>query len=238
MPLGVPVGVSPGPRGAPAGRRPRANPVTLRAAAAHLTSVDPVMAGLVARHGPPTYTRRPGRTGTGSDSDGHFAALVEAVLYQQLAGAAAAAIHARVVEAVGGRMEPLAVVTAGEQTLRSAGLSRAKTEAILGLAEAVTSGKVALSRTARLDDEAVIETLLSLRGIGRWTAQMFLLFRLGRLDVWPVADYGVRKGYALAYGLPDLPGPRDLEKLGDPFRPYRSVAAWYCWRAVRDRTAG
>ncbi|MBO0715633.1 MAG: DNA-3-methyladenine glycosylase 2 family protein [Acidimicrobiales bacterium] len=196
------------------------------------------MAGLVARHGPPAYTKRPGRTGTGSDSDGHFAALAEAVLYQQLAGAAAAAIHARVIAAVGGRMEPLAVVAAGEEALRRAGLSRAKTDAILGLAEAVTSGRVALSRMASLDDEDVIDALLGLRGIGRWTAQMFCLFRLGRLDVWPVTDYGVRKGYALAYGLPDLPAPRELEKLGDPFRPYRSVAAWYCWRAVRDRTAG
>ncbi|MBO0894742.1 MAG: DNA-3-methyladenine glycosylase 2 family protein, partial [Acidimicrobiales bacterium] len=121
---------------------------------------------------------------------------------------------------------------------RRAGLSRAKTDAILGLAEAVTSGQVALSRMASLDDEDVIDALLGLRGIGRWTAQMFCLFRLGRLDVWPVTDYGVRKGYALAYGLPDLPAPRELEKLGDPFRPYRSVAAWYCWRAVRDRTAG
>lgn len=196
------------------------------------------MAGLVARHGPPAYTRRPGRVGMGSDSDGHFASLVEAVLYQQLAGAAAAAIHARVVEAVGGEMVPFAVVAAGEEPLRRAGLSRAKTEAILGLAEAVSSGQVALSPMARLDDEEVIEVLLSLRGIGRWTAQMFCLFRLGRLDVWPATDYGVRKGFAVAYGLTDLPGPRDLEKLGDPFRPYRSVAAWYCWRAARDRTAG
>ena len=196
------------------------------------------MAGLVARHGLPAYTKRPGRTGTGSDSAGHFAALVEAILYQQLAGAAAAAIHARVVEAVGGRMEPLAVAAAGEEPLRRAGLSRTKTAAILGLAEAVTSGQVDLSRMDRLDDEDVIEALAALRGIGRWTAQMFCLFRLGRLDVWPVTDYGVRKGYAVAYGLPDLPRPRDLEKLGDPFRPYRSVAAWYCWRAVRDRTAG
>jgi DNA-3-methyladenine glycosylase II len=215
-----------------------ASPATLRAAAAYLAAADPVMAGLVARHGPPAYTRRQGRTGTGRDSDGHFAALVESVLYQQLAGAAAAAIHARVVEAVGGRVEPAAVLAAGEERLRAAGLSRAKTAAILGLAEAVAGGQVSLTRLARLDDEAVIETLLSLRGIGRWTAQMFCLFRLGRLDVWPVTDYGVRKGYAHAYGMADLPGPRELERLGDPFRPYRSAAAWYCWRAARDRTAG
>jgi 3-methyladenine DNA glycosylase/8-oxoguanine DNA glycosylase len=215
-----------------------ASAATLRAAVAHLSAVDAVMAGLVARHGPPAYTRRPGRTGMGSDSDGHFAALVEAVLYQQLAGAAAAAIHARVVEAVGGRVEPLAVLAAGEDRLRAVGLSRAKTASILGLAEAVATGEVLLTRLSRLDDDEVIETLISLRGIGRWTAQMFCLFRLGRLDIWPVTDLGVRKGYANAYGLVDLPGERELDKLGDPFRPYRSVAAWYCWRSARDRTAG
>jgi 3-methyladenine DNA glycosylase/8-oxoguanine DNA glycosylase len=215
-----------------------ANATTLRAAAAHLGAVDPVMAGLVARHGPPAYTRRTGRTGMGGDSDGHFAALVESVLYQQLAGAAAAAIHARVVAAVGGQVEPLAVLAAGEERLRAVGLSRAKTAAILGLAEAVATGKVALTRIGRLDDEEVIATLISLRGIGRWTAQMFCIFRLGRLDIWPVSDYGVRKGYANAYGLVDLPGERELDQLGDRFRPYRSVAAWYCWRSARDRTAG
>jgi 3-methyladenine DNA glycosylase/8-oxoguanine DNA glycosylase len=174
----------------------------------------------------------------GSDSDGHFAALVESVLYQQLAGAAAAAIHARVVEAVGGQVEPVAVLAAGEDRLRAVGLSRAKTAAILGLAEVVASGEVDLTRLSRLDDEEVIGSLLPLRGIGRWTAQMFCLFRLGRLDVWPVTDYGVRKGYANAYALVDLPGEKELVKLGDPFRPYRSVAAWYCWRSARDRTAG
>jgi DNA-3-methyladenine glycosylase II len=196
------------------------------------------MAGLIVRHGQPSYTRRQGRTGVGRDPGGHFAALVESVLYQQLAGVAASAIHRRVVAALDGRVEPEAVLAAGEEGLRQAGLSRAKTNALLALAEAVSTGSIRLSEMARLDDEDVIASLSALRGIGRWTAQMFCLFRLGRLDVWPATDYGVRKGFAVAYGLAGLPGPRELAGMGDPFRPYRSVAAWYCWRAARDPSAG
>jgi DNA-3-methyladenine glycosylase II len=96
----------------------------------------------------------------------------------------------------------------------------------------VADGTVPLARVGRLPDEAVIERLVSVRGIGRWTAEMFLIFQLRRPDVWPVGDYGVRKGYALAFGLPQLPTPAALTALGERFRPYRSVAAWYCWRAV------
>lgn len=196
------------------------------------------MAALVARHGQPAYARRPGRTGMGKDPSGHFAALVEAVVYQQLAGAAAAAIHTRVLGVLEGPLEPSAVLALGEKGLRGAGLSQAKTAAILGLAEAVRSGGVALGPMARMDDEEVIAALCGLKGIGRWTAQMFCLFRLGRLDIWPVTDFGVRKGYATAYGFAEPPGAKELEGMGEPFRPYRSAAAWYCWRAARDRTAG
>jgi DNA-3-methyladenine glycosylase II len=124
------------------------------------------------------------------------------------------------------------VLATPEETLRSAGLSGAKTASILDLAAKVESGVVPLDGIARLSDEEIIERLTIVRGIGRWTAEMFLMFQLGRRDVWPVDDYGVRAGYAVAYGLGDPPPPKVLAGLGDAFRPYRSIAAWYLWRAI------
>src|SRR5216110_1789529 len=136
----------------------------------------------------------------------HFAALAESILYQQLAGAAAAAIHRRFV----------------------ALFDR-------DLAAKVVDGTVRLHRIGRLPDEDIVTSLSVVRGIGQWTAEMFLIFQLRRLDVWPVGDYGVRKGYALAYGLKQLPTPKELQALGERFRPYRTVAAWYCWKAVSEQ---
>ena len=107
---------------------------------------------------------------------------------------------------------------------------------MLDLADKVASGEVRLDNIARQSDEEIVRRLVVVRGIGRWTAEMFLIFQLHRLDVWPVDDYGVRKGYALAYDMPELPKPKELELLGKRFRPYRSVAAWYCWRAVDTLT--
>jgi len=115
------------------------------------------------------------------------------------------------------------------------GLSRSKVAAIRDLAAKIVDGSVRLQRIGRLSDEDIITALSTVRGIGRWTAEMFLIFQLRRLDVWPIGDYGVRKGYALAYGLKTLPTPKELDPLGERFRPYRTVAAWYCWRAVSDR---
>ena len=119
-----------------------------------------------------------------------------------------------------------------EQSLRAAGLSASKTASILDLAAKVESGVVPLDGIQRLTDEDIIERLIVVRGIGRWTAEMFLIFQLGRLDVWPVDDFGVRAGYAAAYELNEAPTPNALVALGDAFRPYRSVAAWYFWRAI------
>src|SRR5437588_8520967 len=169
----------------------------------------------------------------------HFGALVRAIVFQQLAGKAANAIHGRFVALFDGqRIDPEAVLAAGHARLRTVGLSEAKTLSILDLATKVTDGAVPLRGIARYKDDVIVERLSSVRGIGRWTAEMFLIFQLGRLDVWPVDDYGVRKGYANAYGLPELPKPRELAQLGDRFRPYRSVAAGYCWRAVDTLTPG
>ena len=162
----------------------------------------------------------------------HFNALVESILYQQLAGAAAAAIHRRFVALFDGDLSPEAVLGLPEERLRGAGLSGSKAASIRDLAAKVADGTVPLDHINRLPDQKVIDRLTVVRGIGRWTAEMFLIFQLRRLDVWPVDDYGVRKGYALAYRLPALLTPKQLQVEGERFRPYRTVAAWYCWRAV------
>lgn len=192
---------------------------------ASFAALDPVMAALVERHGPPRLGgRRTGRT--------RFEQLAEAIAYQQLAGKAAASIWARVRGLVDGPFAPEAVLALGPESLRGAGLSGAKTASLLDLAAKAADGTVRLERIGRLDDEAVVEQLVVVRGIGRWTAEMFLIFTLQRLDVWPVGDYGVRAGWAKAYGLAELPAPKALMAEGERFRPWRTLAAWYCWRAT------
>jgi DNA-3-methyladenine glycosylase II len=199
--------------------------VSERRAAEYLARRDKVMAGLLKRTDP-FHLPRP--------STGHFAALAESILHQQLAGAAARAIHQRFVAVFDGDLSPEAVVAVSPRTLRAAGLSGSKVASIRDLASRVLDGTVPLHGIGRLGDEDVIARLSVVRGIGRWTAEMFLIFQLRRLDVWPVGDYGVRTGYALAYGLRKLPTPKRLEQEGERFRPYRTVAAWYCWQAVRE----
>lgn len=198
---------------------------TLSEAAAEVARRDKVMAKLMKRMGP---FRLPRHTGN------HFAALAESILYQQLAGAAAAAIHGRFVALFDGDLSPKAVLSVSPRRIRGAGLSRAKVASIRDLAAKVVDGTVPLDRIGRLPDEEVIARLSVVRGIGPWTAKMFLIFQLHRLDVWPVEDYGVRQGYSLAYGLRKLLTPKQLEAEGERFRPYRTVAAWYCWRAVHE----
>jgi DNA-3-methyladenine glycosylase II len=199
---------------------------TLSAAAAEVARRDRVMANLMRRIGPFRLPR---------SSTNHFAALAESILYQQLAGAAAAAIHRRFVALFDGDLSPGAVLALRPMKLRAAGLSGSKVASIRDLAAKVVDGTVGLHRIGRLPDEEVITCLSTVRGIGRWTAEMFLIFQLRRLDVWPVEDYGVRKGYSLAYGLRDLLTPKQLQVKGERFRPYRTVAAWYCWRAVHEQ---
>ena len=131
-----------------------------------------------------------------------------------------------------GPLDPAAVLLTPLADLRAAGLSGAKAAAILDLAHHGAEGSLELHRMGRMDDDAVIEQLVQVRGVGPWTAQMFLIFTLQRLDGWPTSDDGVRSGFALAYGRSERPSPKELEPLGDRFRPYRSVAAWSCWRAA------
>jgi len=203
----------------------------LAEAVAAVTAIDPVMAALAEQHGPPVLRgRRTGRS--------RFEELAESICYQQLAGKAAASIWARVKLAVGEPFTPEAVLAAGFDALRGAGFSRAKAESVLDLAARVHTGEVRLERIGRLDDAGVVKELTVVKGIGPWTAEMFCIFTLGRLDVWPIGDYGVRAGYARAYGLPQLPTPKELLAHGERFSPYRTVAAWYCWRAVSTVTPG
>ncbi len=200
------------------------------AAAAEIARRDKVMAGLMKRTG---AFRLPRPTAD------HFAALAESILYQQLAGAAAAAIHGRFVALFNGDLSPKAVLALRPARLRAVGLSGNKTASIRDLARKVANGTIPLDRISALSDEEIVVRLSVVRGIGRWTAEMFLIFQLRRLDVWPVSDYGVRKGYSLAYGLRNLLTPKELQGKGERFRPYRTVAAWYCWRAVHEaRRAG
>jgi DNA-3-methyladenine glycosylase II len=161
-----------------------------------------------------------------------FAALVRSIMYQQLAGAAAATIHGRFLKLFSDGLSPTAVLALPDGAMRSAGLSGSKAAAVADLALKVTDGTVPLHDVGSLTDDDLVARLIQVRGIGRWTAEMFLMFQLGRLDVWPVDDYGVRKGWALAHKLKEPPAPRALQPEGDRFRPYRSIAALYCWRAV------
>lgn len=198
--------------------------VSHRDAARLLAERDPVLAQLVSTVGPPQL-----RAPQGS----HFAALVRAIVYQQLAGSAASAIHGRLSVALDDEIGPDALLALSTEQLRSVGLSAGKVASLRDLAVKVSDGTVSLSPAVlrRESDDEIVARLSSVRGIGRWTAEMFLLFQLRRLDVWPTGDLGVRRGYGLAWKLP-MPSPKELEPLGDPFRPYRSVVAWYCWRAV------
>ncbi|HZS17908.1 MAG TPA: DNA-3-methyladenine glycosylase 2 family protein [Candidatus Udaeobacter sp.] len=164
-----------------------------------------------------------------------FDALAESIAYQQLSGKAAATIFGRVRALFPKRkwLDPERLLATPDETLRAAGLSRAKTAALKDLAAKTIDGTVPAGRALlRMTDDEIIERLTTVRGIGRWTVEMLLLFDLGRPDVWPVDDYGVRKGFAKTFGKRNLPTPKQLMKFGEQWRPYRSVAAWYFWRAL------
>jgi DNA-3-methyladenine glycosylase II len=198
--------------------------VTPREAARLLAEQEPVIARLLAETGPPSF---PAPTET------HYGTLVRAITYQQLAGAAARAIHGRLIAALDGDVAPEGLLALSGETLRAAGLSGAKVASLRDLSAKVLDGSVVLEprRLARLSDAEIVDRLSSVRGIGRWTAEMFLMFQLRRLDVWPTGDLGVRRGYGLAWGVA-TPTPKQLDALGEPYHPYRSVVAWYCWRAA------
>jgi len=198
--------------------------IALRAAVDEAAARDPVLANLVALAGPIKHRPR--------DPDGPFGALVRAIVYQQLAGRAAYAIHQRVRAAVGDVVTPEALAAVPDDALRAAGLSGNKLASLRDLSAKILDGSVELNRSSRQSDDELIAALVTVRGIGRWTAEMYLMFELRRLDVWPVDDLGVRQGYGLAWGLEPVPTAKELAPLGDRFRPYRSIVARYCWEAV------
>ncbi len=187
-----------------------------------MADADSGLARVVAALGPMQFRER--------HAD-NFNAVARSIVFQQLAGRAAAAIYGRFAALFDGRPTPEAVLAAPEESLRGAGLSGGKTAALRDLALKAVDGAVPFEHLDGLDDDEIVARLSAVRGVGRWTAEMFLIFQLRRPDVWPVDDLGVRKGYAIAKRLPVMPTPRELGPLGEPFRPYRSAAAWYCWRA-------
>lgn len=210
--------------GTPIGRRFDAD-----AALAHLRGADARLGDFIDRHGP--FAMRL------EDTSSTFAALAEAIVYQQLNGRAAATIFGRFTALYPGRRFPLAdeVLATPDDVLRAAGLSRNKMLAIRDLAERTMRGEVPdVPALRRMPDDDVVACLTAVRGIGRWTAEMLLMFRLGRPDVLPVDDYGVRKGFAVVHRKRALPTPGELLRHGERWRPYRSVASWYLWRAAES----
>jgi len=193
----------------------------------HLKSVDPVLATVIDRVGP--CRLEPRREGT------HFDALVRSIVYQQLSGKAASTILGRVQALYGGRAPtPAELVATPDETLRAAGLSRQKLSYLKDLAAKVESGVVPLAADAidHLDDEEIIDRLVQVKGIGRWTVHMFLLFRLGRPDVLPELDLGIQNAIRRAYRLRKQPRPKDVLRIGKKWTPHASVASWYLWRSL------
>lgn len=200
-------------------------------AESHLCA-DPVMRGVIRQVGPCALKLR--------TRSSPYQSLVRAVTYQQLNGRAAATILGRFIALFdgGGFPSPAAVLAAHARTLRRAGLSRAKTLAIKDIARHAVAGVVPTRRAAaRLTDEQMIEQLTKIRGVGRWTVEMLLIFTLGRPDILPVDDFGVREGYRIAYGLSKQPSPKELAAFGERWKPYRSVAAWYLWQVANEARA-
>ena len=196
-----------------------------RPALAHLKRIDPVLAGVIARVGP--CRMEPRRIGT------HYDALVRSIVYQQLSGKAAGTIHRRFCEIYPNKRPRAELVAATEDApLRGAGLSRQKIGYLRDLSARVTNRTLPLAHLGRLPDEAIIDHLVQVKGIGRWTVQMFLIFRLGRPDVLPELDLGVQVAIQRAYALSKRPTPKEVLVIGEKWRPHASVASWYLWRSL------
>ena len=196
-------------------------------AVAHLSKTDRALARVIKKAGP--FTHRPEKM------QSPFQALLRAIVYQQLTGKAAATILGRVFDLHPGRgaLAPADLLGTSDARLRGAGLSRAKVAAVKDLAARTLDGTVpTLARLKRMSDEEILSRLVEVRGVGPWTVEMLLIFRLGRPDVLPTSDFGVRKGFMLTYRKRELPAAKELLAHGERWRPFRSVASWYMWRAV------
>lgn len=198
-----------------------------RKAVNHLKRVDPVLAGVIERVGPCRLSARAEGT--------HFDALLRSIVYQQLSGKAAGTILARVLTHYGERYPtPAEILATPDEPLRAAGLSRQKLSYLRDFATRVGSGEVPLHDIDHLDDETIIAHLVRVKGIGRWTVQMFLMFRLGRPDVLPELDLGIQNAIKRAYRKRKRPTPKDVKKIGARWSPYASVASWYLWRSLEN----
>jgi DNA-3-methyladenine glycosylase II len=191
-------------------------------AIAHLQKADPVLKGLIAKVGPYQLTTR----------QPNFETLCRSIVYQQVSGKAAASIFGRLAKAVGRRFSARALLKLSPADLRACGLSQQKASYLSDLAQRVVSRQLDFRKLLALPDEEVIERLTEVKGVGIWTAQMFLIFALERPNVLPIADLGVRNAVSKAYGLETPPKPADLAKLAEPWHPYCSIATWYLWRSL------
>ena len=210
-------------------RPPTRRKFSIRRATAHLREADPVLAQLIDKHGP--YQPRP--------STDPWSALVRSILFQQLAGAAASAIQRKWFGFYGNEEAtptPEQVLNTSDEDFRACGISRQKMSYFRDLALHTTDGRLKLARLNRMSDDDVIRALTAVRGVGEWTAHMHLMFHLGRPDVLPIGDLGVRKGMQLAYQLDQMPTPKEATHIGAKWAPYRSVGSWYMWRAVETIT--
>ncbi len=198
----------------------------------HLLAADPVMAGIIEQVGPCLLGSRTDRGGPAHD---HYGALLRAIVAQQLSVSAARSIYGRLTDRYGGRTpSPDRLLADDPEELRAAaGLSRAKVVFLRDLAERLESGELRLDDLEDVPDEEVARRLIEVKGVGQWTVDMYLLFHLGRPDVLPVGDLGIRRAAMLAYRLRKLPQPPRLVKLARPWRPWRSVASWYLWASLR-----
>ena len=198
----------------------------MRKAINHLKKSDPVLAGIIQRVGPC-------RIEYGEPT---FASLAEAIVYQQLNGKAALTIFNRFADLAGRPLTPEGILKLSEQQMRSAGLSKQKLSYIRSLAELTTRGEVEFHRFPEMPDEAVIEELTKVKGVGTWTAQMFLMFTLRRMDVLPTGDYGIQAAIRKHYRKRKMPKPAVMEKIARPWAPYRTIACWYLWRSIDVKT--
>lgn len=199
--------------------------------ARQIVAADPAFSSLVALIGPPPARRA-------APVDQRFAAVISSITSQLLATSAASTIHARVIDVCGGEVTPESLLRAGEEQLKAAGLNRSKASAMVALAEAVTEKSVTVASHGRRSNEDITAELVRIKGIGPWTVQMYLMHTLGRHDVWPVGDYGVRMGWSLVHGLDETITERALRSYGDLFESNQSSVAWYCWQEVhRVRSA-
>ena len=199
-----------------------------RTAIRHLSEADPKLAHVIAHVGSCRFAPRAEGT--------HFDALIRSIIYQQLSGKAAATIHSRFEELYGGRAPtPEELLATSDETLRSVGLSRQKLSYLKDLARHVVEGSLPLEGIESLSDEEIMEALVRVKGIGRWTAHMFLMFRLGRPNVLPELDLGIQKGIQIAYRMRKLPGPKQVLRIGSRWAPHATIASWYLWRLLEHR---